>query len=104
MASVNRTKMRNPKPNGIWNLTLRKLAEIASFKKNATGLDLNDDDLKNLKWVYAYSETGCNSPPQVGGNETQCSQTDIIYDANELASIHCKIDPETVSEVALEIQ
>ncbi|GEM_PF-3682290 len=103
MGRSNGRRMRSPSSNEIWKSALKKLVELTSLEKISQGLDLNDEDLKNLKWVCAYSEMGYNPPPRIRKNETECSKEDI-ESAMQLMALHRNIDPDVVSEIALEIQ
>ncbi len=92
----------------MWLGTLKEVLDNSYIQHESLSLNLDEQDLSNLRWIYSYAETGYKPPPEKMVFDGENS--DLIEDSidsvacfNQIASVHNVIDLDIASEVMKDI-
>jgi len=88
----------------MWLVTLKNVLDKSYIQHESLSLNLDEQDLSNLRWIYSYAETGYKPPPEkmlYAGENSDLNEdnVDSIASFNQIASVHNVIDLDIASKV-----
>ena len=85
----------------MWLGTLKEVLDHSCIQHESLSLNLDEQDLSNLRWIYSYAETGYKPPPEESEGDTDLKNAtvDSVTYFNQIASVHNVMEMDTANKI-----